>query len=119
MMVPIFKADVTAFAAELSVVTDPMWVDILNFVNQFDLTACDSDYDRRLARIFLAAHIASNDLKARSGAAGPVTSESAGGVRRSYGFVAYTQGSNLNSTRYGQAFSDILDMTGAAGPFLV
>ena len=118
-MTPIFPADVRAFDAEFSAVSDAMWVDILNFVNQFDLTVCDSDYDRRLARIYLAAHIALNTLKAKGGAAGPVTSESAGGIRRSYAFVQYMQGSNLNSTRFGQWYSDLLIMTGCTGPFLV
>ncbi len=119
-MNPIVPQDVVNFASELSSVTDAVWFDILNYVNQVNLTSCDSDYDRRLARINLAAHIASYNKRAASGAAGPVTSESAGQVRRSYGLIATSTSSGaIGSTRYGQQYLDILSASLASLPFVV
>lgn len=123
-LVDITKSDVLSFASILGTgnlaTTDQAWVDILNFVNQVNLTACDSDFDRRLARIYLAAHVAMTTRLASSGAAGPVTSESAGGVRQSYGLIAQaTTGTSLGTTRYGQMYMDILGMTLAGGPMVI
>lgn len=116
----IVKADVFSFAAELNnKFDDQFWADVLAYVNQYDLTSTDTDEDRRLARIFLAAHIGANELRAKSGAAGPLTSESAGGVRRSYGLVASSTSASLNSTRYGTMFLFILESSGCAGPFVI
>ena len=116
----VIKADVLAFAPELSTLTDQFWVDALDYVNQVDLTSVDTDIDRRLARIYLAAHIGSTTKRAGTGAAGPVTSESAGGIRRSYGLLATSaSGSGLSSTRYGQLYESILSMSLAHGPLLI
>jgi hypothetical protein len=98
-----------------------MWVGILNYVNQINLTTWDTDPDRYLARVYLAAHIGSTTGQAGSGAAGPVTSESAGGVRTSYGLIAMAASSPLYlaTTRYGQMYLDIISMSQCAGPFLI
>lgn len=121
-MIDIVKEDVTEVAAELATgVEDPAWDRILAFVNQFDLSEVDSDDDRALARIFLAAHLAKGVKLSSGGTAsstiGPVTSESVGGIRRSYAFIAQTASdSALNTTRYGQTFLEIIRMTGCVGP---
>jgi hypothetical protein len=121
---PIVQTDVTRFASQLGVAAlDEAWPDILLFVNQFDLSTVDTDQDIRMARIFLAAHIAEVLLLARKsgGAAGPVTGESAGGIRRSYGLISSaTSSAALQSTRYGQWFGQLLSMSqGIAGPFVI
>lgn len=115
------KEDVTDFAADLGNVTDNAWERILAFVNQVNLTAVDSDEDRAMARIYLAAHLAkmSSATGAAASAAGPVTSESAGGIRRSYGFVAQTSSSSLDLTRYGKQYLEILNHTMAHGPMVI
>lgn len=121
-MEDIIQSNVTALAPELAgtVLSDQAWVDILAYVNQFNLTTTDSDIDRRLARIYLAAHIGSVNKRAASASSGPIVSESVGGVRRSYGQLSTaTSASSLSSTRYGQLYSDLLGASGAGGPMLV
>lgn len=116
----IVKTDVLAIAPEFSTLADQAWVDILNYVNQINLTACDSDFDRRLARIFLAAHIGAIVKSGSAGEAGPLTGESAGGVRRSYGLVASaTSSGSITTTRYGQKYIEILEGTLVHGPMVV
>lgn len=115
------QGDVIAIAADLDgKLDDGAWIDVLAYANQVNLAQVGgTDQDSRMARIFLAAHVAKTALLARSGAAGPVTSESVGGVRRSYGFIAGQVGTGLASTRYGQMYLDVLAGTGAYGPFVL
>src|SRR3982750_2608932 len=84
----IIKADVLAVAPELSTLSDQFWLDTLVYANEFDFTSVDTEQTVRMARIFLCAHLGSRAKRSGSGVAGPVTSEAAGGVRRSYGLVA-------------------------------
>lgn len=118
-MVDIEMEDVLDFAAELSTVSANAWERILAFVNQITLTTLDSDEDRALARIYLAAHLAKSTQGGSSLAAGPITSESVGGVRRSYGFVAASSSSALTTTRYGQMYLEILNSTMVGGPIVI
>lgn len=121
----IVKADVTNFATELTStqINDGMWADVLAYVNQVNLSALDSAIDIRMARIFLAAHLGSVTRRSASGgyeAAGPVTSESVGGVRRAYATVASAGvgSSSLSESRYGRMFSQILGST-MIGPLVI
>ena len=128
--VSINKADVVAFAPELggTVFGDDTWSDILTYVNEFDITQFpdssvaqtpESQQTDRMSKIFLAAHIATMAKVARTGAAGPVTSEAVGGVRRSYGLIATSGGvSSFASTRYGQLYLEVVGVS-TAGPMLV
>lgn len=121
-MADIIRADVVAHAAELSTgVSDTAWVDILNYANQVNLNYFgDSDYDTRMARIYLAAHIATMSVTASTGAVGPVISESVGGARRTYAFIQSSSSSaSLTTTKYGQQYQDIIASSCAHGPFLV
>lgn len=121
----IIKQDVLEFAPELSSIRDPAWALILKFVNDFDSTGIggkggDEGATLRLARIFLAAHYGTISKRSKSGAAGPVTSEAAGAVRRSYGLVALASSdAGLGSTTWGQQFQTLLLMSLAHLPFLV
>lgn len=120
-MEDIIKADVLAVAPELSTLSDQFWLDMLNYANEFDFTSLDTEQTVRMARIFLCAHLGARAKRSGTGVAGPVTSEAAGGVRRSYGLVAGIGGSleELNSTQYGLTLKFILSSSGAHGPFLV
>lgn len=131
MTATIIQSDVTNFAPELSSVSAAAWADILAYVNEFDLTQTPnlgfylasntgaSDQTDRMAKIFLAAHIGKMDLLARSNAAGPVTGESVGGIRRSYGmYPILTSAGSLGLTIYGRMYLDIINAE-CGGPMLV
>lgn len=119
-MVDIVKADVLAVAPELSTLTDEFWTDLLLYVNEFDFTSLDTEQTVRMARIFLCAHLGARAKRSSTGAAGPVISEAAGGVRRTYGSVDTSGGlTELGATQYGLTLQSILTMSGAHGPFLV
>lgn len=116
----IIKADVTALPKFTTTAGDPFWADVLAYVNEFDLDALDTAQDIRMARINLAAHILSKTANAAGGAAGPVTSVAAGGVRRSFGLVAQAASmGSLATTQYGQEFLDIVGGSMCAGPFVI
>jgi hypothetical protein len=86
----IARGDVIAFAPKLAKLDGGAWLDLLAYANGIpSSTFCESPdgASTRLARILLAAHLAQSLLLARDGASGPVTSESAGALRRSYGFL--------------------------------
>lgn len=117
----IIKSDVLAVAPELSSLEDQFWLDLLTYANEFDFTSLDTEQTVRMARIFLCAHLGARAKRSGTGTAGPVVSEAAGGVRRSYGLIATAGGglTELGSTQYGQTLQSILSMSGAHGPFLV
>jgi hypothetical protein len=119
-MTPIIQGDVTAFAGQLASLDPVAWTDILAEANQFQLSTCDTDQDRRMARILLAAHIGQMIKDAKTGAAGPVTSSAVGDIRRSYGLIAMSMSSaGLQMTRYGQLFSLTLQTSNVAGPEVI
>lgn len=115
-MTPITQDDVLEFAPQLAGLKPTTWSDILATANEFDLASYSTDQDRRMARLFLAAHVGQMLKDARTGAAGPVTSSAVGDIRRSYGLVAMaTSTAGLQMTRYGQMFSEMLIFS-VAGP---
>jgi hypothetical protein len=118
---PILQTDVQPFAPALATLAAGAWTDILAYVNEQDLTYLGETVQvDRMAKIYLAAHIGTLTMRAGSGAAGPVTSESAGTLRRSYGMYAAWAGSGaLGSTQFGQMYLDILSMSQAAGPMVL
>ena len=116
----IYKDDVLAIAPELSTLSSFLWADILAFANEIDLGPLgETAQMTRMCRLYLSAHSATLTKRAGSGAAGPVTSESAGALRRSYGLVALSAGQWLGSTMYGQMLETLLNMSAARGPMLV
>lgn len=122
-MSAIIKDDVLAIAPELAPVTDPAWAMILAFVNELHSAGIGGGEGGallRLCRVFLAAHYGTISRRGLSGAAGPVTSEAAGAIRRSYGLVALASAdASLGATGYGQQFLGLLAMSLANGPRLV
>lgn len=106
-MASIIWADVIAHAAELSSAHIVVRTDALAFANARVSSANHDGEDgptTRLARIYLAAHyVASNP--SFGGGAGPVTSESEGGLSRSYAVASSTAWDALGSTAWGRKFS--------------
>lgn len=60
-----------------------------------------------LARCYLAAHLALTTLRGGS-QAGPLTSETEGGVSASYAFITYLRSPLLMTTVYGQQFARLV-----------
>lgn len=105
-MAAIIWTDVVSLAPELSTTSATTQTDVLNWVNQvLNIAKFDgeSGVTTRLARIFLAAHIAK---LARLGSAGPLIGTSAGGLARSY--AAPLSKSWLALTQYGQGYLALL-----------
>lgn len=117
---PIVKADVTAFAPELDLVAAAVWTDVLAYTNLMALTSDDDAVTIRMARIFFAAHMVTMQDRAANGSAGPVTAESSGGVRRSYGLVAQSgDPGSYTQTRYGLLYLDVLKRSLCTGPTVI
>jgi hypothetical protein len=73
----------------------------------------------KLARALMVAHIATLIGQRGAAIAGPVTSESEGGVSRSYAQISSaTRDPNWAATAYGQAYLTILSTTMARLPFV-
>lgn len=118
-MADIIWADVTAMAPQLSTVDSAAQDDILAYVNEMTLPD-ETDQTTRMARILLAAHYGSTLASAPGGMAGPVTSESAGQMRRSYGLAATPSGEEgFGTTMYGMQYILLLKMSLAHGPILL
>jgi hypothetical protein len=119
----IVKQDVLEFAPELTSVSDVSWATVLAFANDLSAEGVGGGENGgvvRLLRILLAAHYAVVSRRGLSGATGPVTSEAAGAVRRSYGLVALASSdASFGATGYGQQFLGVLSMTQANGPVLL
>ena len=121
--------DVVAFAPDLSVTELAVQLYVLDYVNTainvVEFGGEDSS-SLRLARIYLAAHHGTIILQSGSGgagafASGPVTSESAGGLSRSYGGVggSSSAGTSLDSTTHGRTFMLLARSSAARAPVLI
>lgn len=100
--------DVTAWASEMASVAEAAQDLILAYANGLPYAANldGEEGDRtKLARVLMACHLASTGPKS-GGAAGPVTSESEGGLSRSYGMLASSTG--LGRSSYGQELKALL-----------
>jgi len=94
-MAAIAWTDVTELAAALTDLSVPAQTMILDSVNaSVEVANFDGEDgpDTKLVRVFKAAHIGTLALLAQTGAAGPVTSESAGKLARSYAGVDASAG---------------------------
>lgn len=118
-------SDVAEMAPELNSLTAGAKQDIVDYVNELDLTQVNAPWNlpsesaqtARMAQIYLAAHLGTVTRRGASGAAGPVTGQSAGGLRRSYGLISAP--GYLGTTSYGIAYLTILDQSLARGPFVI
>lgn len=119
-MADILWSDVTDAITDLPTISASMQTAILGLVNKrVDGAVFDGEDGEttKLARIFLAGHLAVMSKRPARGSAGPVTSESAGGLSRSY--AQMTSASELALTAHGTAFSFLVRTSGARAPFVV
>jgi hypothetical protein len=104
-MADITWTHVTAFASELSSVDEEAQAMILAHVNGEHGVAVDEfggedSPTTKLVRIYLAAHLGT--MCGMGAAGGMVTSESAGGLARSYATGVGLEGADLDLTVYGR-----------------
>jgi len=121
-MASILWSDVEAFAPELSTIDTVAQTGILAFVNtglNIDILGGEAHAQLRMARIYLAAHFGTLSSQGGAAAAGPVTSESEGGVSRSYANLMSSGGGALGSTSYGQLYEFIVRTSPARYPFVI
>lgn len=124
-MASIVWADVLALAPELVNVDSTARMFILSYVNGPALDPGSFDGENgvttRLARIYLAAHMGSSVGKGAAGASGgPVTSESMGGLSRSYSVGSVAQSIDATgSTDYGRRYEALVSNSLARMPFVI
>lgn len=123
-MANIVWADVVNHASALAnpAVSVPAQTDLLGWANNLlnvRVFGGENSVKYKLARIYLVAHFATLDVLAAAaglgggstgGTTGPVTSESEGGLSRSYGgagSLAGSSDSSWNATIYGQMYAII------------
>lgn len=107
--------DVVAHAASLSTFDGDAQDDVLDYVNDLlSETALGSARALKLARIYLAAHFATLEVAAATSAtsAGPVVSETGGGLSRTYG-QSVGDASRLGDTKYGQSYLSVVRLSPA------
>ena len=111
------KANVLSIAPELSSVLDDAWTLILaDVAGEVSSTIYGTRQEQ--AQRYLAAHyltLISSD--SRVDAQGPVSSESAGQVSKSYAQVNYKDRNRYDETKYGRVFNSI--RKGVVIPFRV
>lgn len=122
-MAAIQWTDVVAFAPQLSTVGVAEQNDILAHVNtahKIDVFGGEDAQRLRMARIFLAAHIATLNSYGGTVLAGPVISETAGDISRSYALAnAYITDGEKNAwsaTSYGQMYAMLIRTSAARMP---
>lgn len=110
-------------APELSTVPAGAQTAVLAYVNSklkvsvFDGEAGPMTF---LARAYLAAHYGAITLMGASGATGPVTQESAGGLSRMYaGWPPIGSDPVFDVTPYGKQFRGLCSMSSARGPMVL
>lgn len=110
--------DVVNHAAELSGVNGDAQDDILAHVNTTLNVAVfggEGSAKLKLARIYLAAHMAT--LQILGGSSGDIQSESVGGVSYTYG--GSTSTSEFNATSYGKQYTALVRNSVARFPLVV
>lgn len=115
---PITWPDVLLIAAELDGLSEATRAAILAYVN----TALNENAFKpaafKLARMYLAAHL--GELSATDGelVGGPVTSETEGGISKTYATAATTSVA-LDNTSYGAVYQQLVKTSRARFPFVL
>lgn len=110
--------EVIALAPELGAVSVYTGEFIISYVNSALNVANfggEASPKTRLARLYLAAHLGATSLRGIAG--GPITSESMGGLARSYGSLRQDW-SELHLTAYGQTYCALVATTPARAGFV-
>lgn len=120
-MASIIWTDVTALDSNLSSIDSGVQTTVLAHVNEafdVDVFGGESSSTLKLARQYLAAHMATLIRMAGQGASGPVSSESAGGLSRSYA-VAQSGAGDLGATLWGSMLAHLIRTSPARSPLVV
>ncbi len=114
-------ADVTAIASQLATVDAEAQLDILAYVNTALDTELFSVHQLKLLRVNLAAHMATvGPASGGSLAAGPLVREKLGPAEYQYADLsAAAVSSDLDSSPYGQMFTELLNRSAARIGFLI
>lgn|SRR5512139_287580 len=121
-MAPIAWSDVVAVSSVLSAVDPLQQAELLAVVNGEMNTFLFGGEDAartKLARIYFAAHFASLPGAGASAAAGPVVSESRGGLSRAYQAIGGGGGSgsdNWDDTQWGRRYKTLLSTSRGGWP---
>lgn len=121
-MAAITWSDVVDIAPELADVSVGMQTLILSYVNDsVNVVVLDgeSGSKTKLARVTLAAHIATILVRASSGKAGDITSESLGPQSRAYSSSSRFDETDLSLTGYGRTYRMIVRWSAARGPLVL
>lgn len=121
-MAAIIWTDVTDIAPELATVGVGAQTKLLAYVNMaLDVATWggEDSFQLMMGRIYLAAHLATANRLAGSGAVGAVIREKVDGLEREYARSSVTSGGDgLDSTTYGSQFKAIRDTLGAVAMVL-
>lgn len=120
-MADITWPNVLEHAAELSTVPAGAQTRILSYVNtklRSEEFGGEGSAEFELARIYLAAHMGTVES---SSAGGPVSSQKAGDLSKSYAVMMPSSltASYLATTRYGRAYADMVRRSPARAPFAI
>lgn len=122
-MAAIVWTDVTAIAVELTAVPVDAQTLFLSYVNtslNVDYFGGESHINTKLARIYLAAHLGKTQLQGGDSIAGPVTSESAGGLSRSYALVSAVSGSGaVSGSSWADRYMELVNSSLARLPMVI
>jgi len=125
-MAAITWSDVTDLDSSLSALSVALQATILGIVNtRFDVSLFDGEDGptTKLLRQLFAAHMGTvlKPGAGATGAAGPVTSEAAGGLSRSYAVAGAgnMQSSALGRTGFGQTLDLLIQTSAARAPIVV
>lgn len=122
VIVGITWTQVAALASELSDLDAGAQLLILEHVNaalDAAIWGGESSPKLRLARIYLAAHYGTLARSNGNAAAGPVISESAGGLSRTYANMSVVGATRLDSTSWGRLYSELVATTPARAGFVI
>ena len=120
-MAAIIFADVLAFAPELESLAPAAQVMILEHVNaDLDVDQFDGEDGptTKLARVYLAAHMGTLARPGRGAAAGPVASQSAGGLSKSYATMAGDYAA-FSTTMFGRQYLELARCSFARLPVVI
>jgi hypothetical protein len=114
---PITWDDVIAIASELSTVAEDTQDAILAYANDALVESMFKPSALKMARVYLAAHMATVNPAFGGSAIGPIVSESEGGISRSYAFVAGS--SSFVGSTYGGMLQWLIDTSRARFPVVL
>ena len=118
-MADIVWSDVEAIAPELSTLDADAQTMVLAYANDALSVAAfggETSPKLKLARVYLAAHVGTLSSRGGSGPVGPLTSETADNIIRSYAANAIANQSDWGGTSYGQLYATLVRTSRARLP---